>query len=395
MELTSDYQQTEIGPVPREWKISTLRETCSFENGDRGDNYPSKTSFRADGIPFVNAGQVAHGRVRTNDVDFISRESFDRLGGGKFRPGDILFCLRGSLGKFGVVPSDLGEGAIASSLVIVRPKSAAVSRDYIRCYFGSSVCSQMIEKWSGGAAQPNLGAQDLARFTIAIPPTRREQDAITEALGDGDALIESLEHLIAKKRQMKQGAMDELLTGDRRLPGFTEAWDRRRLGNVCQMKSGESITSRNIDEHSQFPCYGGNGLRGFAKRYTHDGRYALIGRQGALCGNVLIVAGRFFASEHAVVVTPHSDADVDWLSRILEKMNLNQYSESSAQPGLSVAKLLALECKVPPLPEQFAIATILSDMDCEIGALEAKLAKASEIKQGMMQELLTGRIRLI
>ena len=121
---------------------------------------------------------------------------------------------------------------------------------------------------------------------------------------------------------------------------------------------------------------------------------SLVGRVH-VCGNVLNVSGRFFASEHAIVVTNHKETSINWLSYVLSRMNLNQYSESSAQPGLSVSKLLILECKIPTLPEQTAIAAILSDMDAEITALEAKLAKARQVKQGMMQELLTGRIRLL
>jgi len=162
------------------------------------------------------------------------------------------------------------------------------------------------------------------------------------------------------------------------------------------MKSVESITSASIDEFSEYPCYGGNGLRGFTSRFTHEGKYALVGRQGALCGNVLGVEGKFFASEHAIVVTALAETDIQWLTYILGEMRLNQYSESSAQPGLSVSKILDLTLAIPPTKnEQTTIAEILSDMDAEIAALEAKLAKARQVKQGMMSELLTGRIRLV
>ncbi len=123
----------------------TLSETCVFENGDRGKNYPSSVSFARSGVPFVNAGHVAEGHINRSELDYITRESYDRLGGGKFKPGDILFCLRGSLGKFGIVGPDFGEGAIASSLVIVRPKSASLRTDYLSYYFNSNLCARMIE----------------------------------------------------------------------------------------------------------------------------------------------------------------------------------------------------------------------------------------------------------
>jgi type I restriction enzyme, S subunit len=167
-------------------------------------------------------------------------------------------------------------------------------------------------------------------------------------------------------------------------------WQVERLAAICSMKSGA-----NIDQFSEYPCYGGNGLRGFTTRFTHDGRYSLIGRQGALCGNVLGVEGKFFASEHAIVVTASARTDIRWLTFVLGEMRLNQYSESSAQPGLSVSKLLSLDVAHPPIKaEQEAIAAILCDMDAEIAMLEAKLAKVRRIKQGMMQKLLTGKIRL-
>lgn len=174
-----------------------------------------------------------------------------------------------------------------------------------------------------------------------------------------------------------------------------EDWDVLSLREICRMKSGESITSADIDPFSKYPCYGGNGLRGFTSRFTHEGQYALIGRQGALCGNVLGVEGKFFASEHAVVVTPFEKTDIHWLTYVLEDMQLNQYSESSAQPGLSVAKLLMLNIAFPcNRAEQSAIATALRDADSLLTALDELIAKKRLIKQGTMQELLTGKKRL-
>jgi len=186
-------------------------------------------------------------------------------------------------------------------------------------------------------------------------------------------------------------------------PGYkqTEAglipkdWEVAKVAAVCSMKSGEGITSASIDQFSEYPCYGGNGLRGFTTRFTHEGRYALIGRQGALCGNVLGVEGKLFASEHAIVVTASARTDIRWLTFVLGAMRLNQYSESSAQPGLSVSKLLSLDVARPPTKaEQEAIAGALSDADALIESLEQLLAKKRNLKQGAMQELLTGKKRL-
>lgn len=171
-------------------------------------------------------------------------------------------------------------------------------------------------------------------------------------------------------------------------------WKIEQLGNLCSLKSGLSITSKDIDDSSSYRCFGGNGLRGYTKKYTHDGDFALIGRQGALCGNIQYVSGQFFASEHALVASPTKSVDPKWLSIYLETMNLNQYSESSAQPGLSAEKLRILKLITPNLNEQTAIANVLSDTDALITQLEQLIAKKQAIKTATMQHLLTGRTRL-
>ncbi len=137
-------------------------------------------------------------------------------------------------------------------------------------------------------------------------------------------------------------------------------WATITLKRITSMKSGESITAQSIDEIGRYPVYGGNGLRGFTDAYTHDGTFILIGRQGALCGNVHLVHGSFWASEHAVVTTVRGANDPEWLSYLLTTMNLNQYSESAAQPGISVEKIENLKVPFPNPDQQHTIATILN-----------------------------------
>ena len=172
-------------------------------------------------------------------------------------------------------------------------------------------------------------------------------------------------------------------------------WNAIELDEVCSMKSGEGITAARIDQFSEYPCYGGNGLRGYTSRFTHDGSFALIGRQGALCGNVVGAEGKFFASEHAVVVTARSGTDIRFLTYVLGAMRLNRFSESSAQPGLSVSKILKLTLAVPPTEaEQGAIAAALGDVDALLGGLDRLIAKKRDLKKAAMQQLLTGQTRL-
>jgi type I restriction enzyme S subunit len=151
-----------------------------------------------------------------------------------------------------------------------------------------------------------------------------------------------------------------------------EHWEVKRLSYLALLKSGESITSEQIAEGGDYPVYGGNGLRGNYSAYTHEGSFVLIGRQGALCGNINYATGRFWASEHAVVVNPLETIATRWLGELLYAMNLNQYSVSAAQPGLSVSQIGSLKIPVPPLPEQTVIADFL---DRETGRIETLVAK--------------------
>lgn len=168
-----------------------------------------------------------------------------------------------------------------------------------------------------------------------------------------------------------------------------------KLEDICTMKSGDGITSLRIRNLGDYPVYGGNGLRGFTNTFTHDGEYTLIGRQGALCGNITRVSGKFYASEHAVVVTVEGDIDVDWLSQKFETMELNKYSEASAQPGLSVNKIMRLPILKPSFKEQAEISKRLISIDNKIQTEQNYLHKLQQIKAGLMADLLSGKKEVI
>ncbi len=179
-----------------------------------------------------------------------------------------------------------------------------------------------------------------------------------------------------------------------RFPDFSCRWETLRLGELCStFRSGSGITSDDIGVTGRFPVFGGNGLRGFTDTYTHDGRYLLIGRQGALCGNINLVEGKTFISEHAIAVEGNDQTDTAWLAHRLDHHNLNRLSESSAQPGLSVGKLTRLKFHVPTLPEQRKIANFLTAVDGRIGQLSQKKALLEDYKKGVMQQLFTQALR--
>ena len=173
-------------------------------------------------------------------------------------------------------------------------------------------------------------------------------------------------------------------------------WKMRRLKTLCSMKSGDSITAMSIEPTGQYPVYGGNGIRGYTSSYTHNGQQVLIGRQGALCGNIHIARGQYWASEHAIVATLQPGHVLEWFSSILGVMNLNQHSIAAAQPGLSVERILDLWLPVPPSQEQLSIARFLNHADGRIRryirAKEKLIALLEEQKQAVIHQAVTGRI---
>jgi type I restriction enzyme S subunit len=170
-------------------------------------------------------------------------------------------------------------------------------------------------------------------------------------------------------------------------------WGSKKLKYVASMRSGEAITSEAIAESGDYPVFGGNGMRGYTSGYTHEGDFALIGRQGALCGNINYASGRFWASEHAVVVDTHGRSDVRWLGAVLSSMDLNQYSQSAAQPGLSVDVIANLEIPVPPLLQQQEIAHYLdretARIDCLVVAKERWLEILDEKRLALIIHAVT------
>ena len=244
-----------------------------------------------------------------------------------------------------------------------------------------------------------------------LPPLA-EQAAIVRYLDHADGRIRrylsAKRKLIALLEEEKQAVINRAVTrgldpkvrlkpsGVEWLGYVPEHWEVRRLKTICSLKSGDDITAEAIEASGDFPVYGGNGLRGYTSSYTHDGEFALIGRQGALCGNVHTVDGKFWASEHAVVATLHTDHDVNWFGAILTSMNLNQYSISAAQPGLAVERVLNLFLPVPPKREQKKIASHIreatSSIDNFIARARRQIELVEEYRTRLIADVVTGKL---
>jgi type I restriction enzyme, S subunit len=230
-------------------------------------------------------------------------------------------------------------------------------------------------------------------------PSLSEQQKIADCLSSLDDRITAETQKLDTLKLHKKGLMQQLFPAEGeslpklRFPEFRNVgeWEENQLNFICHMQAGKFVSASDISEKYEkglYPCYGGNGLRGYTKTYTHSGNYPLIGRQGALCGNVKLGVGQFHATEHAVVATPKDNIDINWLFYELDLLNLNRYATGQAQPGLSVDVLEKIPITVPEIKnEQEKIADCLSSLDDLITAQTQKIDTLKVHKKGLMQQL--------
>ncbi len=237
-----------------------------------------------------------------------------------------------------------------------------------------------------GSTQVHITNNSFLKVEIPLPPLKSEQTAIATALSDTDALISSLEKLIEKKRATKQGAMQQLLTPK-------EGWEVKRLGEVLKIRHGKS--QRKVeDSNGQFPILGTGGLMSYTNHYLYDMPSVLIGRKGTI-DKPQFMDTPFWTVDTLFYTEINTDVSPKFIYYRFLLINWYSHNEASGVPSLNAKTIENIEISIPSFFEQTRIASILSDMDKEIESLEQKLSKYKMIKLGMMQELLTGKIRLI
>ena len=287
--------------------------------------------------------------------------------------------------KCGVMHITKSKSWVTDNALIITPTINNFDKDF----FYYKLSYENLNKLSVSTAQPVISGSKIYEYEIALPPLSTQQAIVSKIEELFSELDNGVANLKTAKLQLKtyrqsvlKWAFEGRLTNKNEKDGeLPKGWKMKTLEQVCDMKAGSFIKASEIVEifdESLFSCYGGNGLRGYTKTFTHKGEYSLIGRQGALCGNVHLVNGTFHATEHAVVVTKKEKIDIKWLYYKLTAMRLNQYSSGVAQPGLSVNKLLPIEILVPENTEQQIII---------VQEIESRLSVADKMEESITQSL--------
>jgi type I restriction enzyme S subunit len=411
------YKQTEVGVIPEDWCEASL--TSLTEKGSRityGVVQPGKND--SDGVLFIRGGDIFAGRIIETKLRRIPKAIAEQYKRTCLSGGEILISLVGYPGEAALVPKSLAGANIARQVALVKlNKGLPNNPDFVCKFLQSDVGRRQLLKEAIGSAQQVINLRDIQKVTVALPPTKAEQAAIVEALSDADALIESLEQLLAKKRQIKQGAVQELLTGKKRLPGFSGEWVIKEIGQFTDCTAGGTPSTRNAGYWGgaiQWMSSGELNHKMVAEvegRITEEGlrnsstkmlpaNCVLIGLagQGKTRGTVAMNFVPLCTNQSIAAIFPNPSFVPEYLYFNLDS-RYDELRELSAgdggRGGLNLTIIRKIAVPFPSIEEQTAIAAILADMDAELAALEEKLAKARNLKRGMMQELLTGRIRLV
>jgi type I restriction enzyme S subunit len=428
MEVKPGYKPTDVGIIPQDWEVSFV--------GTMGDVRGGK-ALAAKGMgqqrPYLRTKNVFDGRIDLADVLQMpmTEAEFSRH---RLRHGDVLLNEGQSLelvGRCAMYKDEYPEPCgIQNQLIRFRARngvSPSFAAHLFRYCQKSGVFATIALQTTSVA---HLGVSRFHRLQLAWPPKLTEQECIAEALSDADALIKSLEQLIAKKRRLKQGAMQQLLSGERRLPGFGVEWKFKSLGDLFDFSGGFTASRKQLSTEGH--CYLHYGDIHLSKktyidvRAEHQGIPKLdiplksVSPASLLDdGDVVFVDASeddegtskhlvvinkdstpFISGLHTIVAKPKSDElDQQYQRYCFQTIEIKRqfrfFSVGTKVSGISKTNIARVTLPVPEPCEQTAIAAILSDMDAEITALEGKLAKACQLKQGMMQELLTGKVRLV
>lgn len=405
MERYSEYKDSGVewlGEIPRHWEMKRWRFLMK-------ENIKKNTSCNVKCQLQFKYGDIVQKANQSEDTDVVETISKYTI----VEPNDIM--INGLNLNYDFISQRVArvkeEGVITAAYISLRPTSIANPRYYT--YLLKSMDAQKMFHGMGTGIRLTLSYRELKNQFLPWPSIDEQEamanylDKVTSKI---DAAIAQQQKMIELLNERKQIIINNAVTKGLDptakmkpssipwLGNIPAHWEVRKLKQIARLQSGETINSEMFTE-SGYPVFGGNGFRGYTDTYNHDGNYILIGRQGALCGNINYAHGQFFATEHAVVVYPLKNEDIIWLGELLRSSNLNQYSQSAAQPGLSVSVIGNICYPYPPDKEKKKISTylqsVLPKIENGINICNDRIDLLQERKQIIINEVVTGKVKVI
>lgn len=387
-----------LSKIPKHWTLTRNKNHLVFKKDRVGENHGSHVL-----LSLTKQGIIARDMISLKGKFPKEFDTYQSV-----NPGDIVFCLF----DIDETPRTVGlsslPGMITGAYTVFAIEN--INRRYLYYYYLSLDNHKQMKPLYTGLRKV-INVDTFLRTKMPYPP-REEQDQIVKYL---ETKLSKINKFIkAKKKQIellkeqKQAIINQAVTKGldpdvkmkssrvEWLEEIPEGWHVCKLKNLGSFKSGINLTSFDIQDTGEYPVYGGNGLRGYYHKSTHTGKHLLIGRQGALCGNVHLVEGSFWATEHAIVVKLNAFVDIIWAKYLIEVMNLNQYSQSAAQPGLSIERIINISTILPLLVEQREIAKYINSetdrIEKAIELINKEINLISEYRTTLISDVVTGKL---
>ena len=402
MELKSGYKQTEAGVIPEDWEVKALKEISPRQSVGLVIN-PSTYFDPNESIPMLVGSSVTENRIDAEAANRISAASNFKLVASRLTQGDLVTVRVGDPGVTAVVPPELDQCNCASMMIVRQDRS--FNSHWLCSTMNSRHGRQQVENVQYGTAQKQFNIKDAVNFIYAVPPLQ-EQNQIATVLSEVELLLMNLEQVITKKRNIKQAAMQELLTGKRRLPGFMEEWKVKKLGDVLRFQVGCPFSSAFFNDKEQgVRLIKNRDLKSDDQVFHYSGKYdpsfqvsdgdVLVGMDGDFVpcqwgkgpallnqrvGRIVPLAGLSRSFAFYYLIGPLKE--------------IESATSGTTVKHLSHGDIEGIEKPLPSISEQHAIAAVLREIDTEVALLQQRREKTCTIQQGMMQQLLTGKIRL-
>lgn len=416
--------------IPENWCWTRLSIVASIYNGDRGKNYPSKKDYVIEGIPFINAGTICENEVNLELANYITEEKFNALSAGKIKKNDILYCLRGSIGKCAIITEEY-KGAISSSLCIMRSENKSIEVKYLLYLLNSDVILKQQNEVDNGSAQPNLSAANVAKYQVPLPPLA-EQKRIVEQIENlftkldevKEKTQEALGSVNGRKTAILLNALDGKYTDTWRKENNIDisSWEKKTIDDISDVKGGKrvpkgmSLVSENtghpyikagnlkkgtvIDDGIQFVP---NDVLDYIKNYTVKAGDVYITNVGACIGDCGVIPEKYDGAnltENAVKMTNLKDCESKFLAYYLASNHVQQIIKgliASATLGkLSIANIKSIEIRMPSLPEQIEIVNTIDALwkreELVQKSVETVLEKIELLKKSILAKAFRGEL---
>ncbi len=368
------------------WEQRKISELAEKTYGG-GTPTTSNEAFWNGNIPWIQSSDIVDGKLMgVEPRKYITQTGLNSSATQLVPKNSIAIITRVGVGKLAYMPFSYSTSQDFLSL----------SKLNTEPFFTVYACYKKLQSELNtvqGTSIKGITKDELLAKTISVP-VYSEQKQIGSFFAQLDTLITLHQRKYEKLVNIKKSMLDKMFpkngasVPEIRFKGFTDLWEQRKLGDLCvEFRSGEFISASDITETGEYPVFGGNGLRGFTDRFNHDGEYTLIGRQGALCGNVNFAVGKSYFTEHAIAVRADKKNQTRFLYYLFSTMDLGQYSGQSAQPGLAVGNLVELKSTLPDKQEQEKISGVLTALDTLITLHQRKLEKLQNIKKSCLEKM--------